>query len=100
MAKPGEQFPQMLFGPGGQRAVFYRQEDIPPGWYEWCERHNIKEADAPKPEDGPDAWGGRYKADMVQMLRNMNEKVHANSTARSIHARLVAMGKITVESTA
>lgn len=90
-------WPKQLHGPNGETAVFDKQEDVPVGWVTWDMRHLLAAPDAPKPEDGPEAFGGHSKADMIQMLRQAGEKVHANSTPRTLHAKLVALGKISAE---
>lgn len=87
-------WPSWRYGPGGQSAVFEKAEDVPVGWYPPEEAHLIVEEGAPKLEDGPESHGGYHKAELIQMLRKAGEKVHANSTPRTVHAKLVSLGKI------
>lgn len=90
-------WPSWRYGPNGQSAIFHKAEDVPVGWYPPEERHLIVEPEAEKPEDGPDAHGGYHKSTLIQMLRKTGEKVHANSTAKKMHEKLVALGVIPKE---
>lgn len=90
-------FPAWFRGPGGQKAIFHRAEDVPPGWYSGHEnRHLIREEDDPPPADGADAWGGIPKPELVQMLRNAGEKIHAATSARKLHEKATELGLIGV----
>lgn len=86
-------WPAWFRGPGGQKQIFHRVEDVPPGWYSGHEnRHLIREPEAPPPEDGEDAWGGVPKGELVQMLRQAGEKIRANTSARKMHEKAVELG--------
>jgi hypothetical protein len=89
-------WPACRYGPEGKWAIFEKPEDVPAGWHAAEDRHLIIEPGAALPEDGPDAHGGLYKADMIAMLRKADQKIHANMTPRNMHAKLVMLGLITV----
>lgn len=87
-----QEFPKWYHGPEGKSAIFDKIEDVPEGWHDHPNRHLIIEPGAALPEDGPDAHGGVYKADLIAALRKLEQKVHANASARKMHETLTALG--------
>jgi hypothetical protein len=89
-------WPACRYGPEGKWAIFQKEEEVPAGWRAAEDRHLIIEPGAAPPEDGPEAHGGKHKADLIAMLRGAGQKIHANMTARNMHAKLVMLGLIEI----
>jgi len=60
-------WPAWRYGPEGASGVFQSENDVPAGWVE--NPNDVVEPDAPKPEDGSDAWGGHTKKELQAALR-------------------------------
>ena len=99
MSKSDAHWPAWFSHPTEGRKIFNSHEEVPLGWYSNPE-DAAAAADANKVplEDGPDAWGGYPKAELVSILRKVpDEKVHAGTSARKLFERAVEIGAITVD---
>lgn len=85
-------WPSWRYGPEGASGIFQSENDVPAGWVE--NPNGVVEPDAPKPEDGSDAWGGHTKKELQAALRKSGEKVHAATSARKLFEKAVEFGAI------
>lgn len=92
MSKAIVYWPSWRYGPNGQSGIFACQDDVPLGWAESPDE--VVEPEAPKPQDGKDAWSGYTKETLAQALRKKGEKVHAASSARKLFEKAVEVGAI------
>lgn len=87
-------WPAWYYGPNEQKAIFQSHADIPDGWYSYDERHKVREADAPEPEDSDEAWGGYMREEIEKALRDSEIRFRSDTKTRSLYEKAMTLGLI------
>lgn len=96
MGKPIVFWPSWRYHPTEGGKIFQSPEEVPVGWYETPgEAEEAADTSKAPLEDGPDAWAGHSKKDLIAALRKVpGEKVHAGTSARKLFERAVEVGAL------
>lgn len=85
-------WPKWLWTPDGEKKLFHKPEDVPSGWYSKEEAENIASGE-PDAEPDPEMWaGGYHKDELIAVLREAGEKIHANAKPRTLFKKAKEAG--------